>query len=111
MGVIIEGKVEKGKGKGAELGFPTLNIPYDGDEKGVFVGRLFLNDEWKNCAVFVSGICEVYLLKYESVGLGTLVKVELLEKIREVEDFDDFEALKAQISKDVEFVKEWYNRS
>ena len=43
------------------------------------------------------------------VGLGDEIKVELFEKIRESEKFDDLDLLKEQISKDVEFVKNWYN--
>jgi riboflavin kinase/FMN adenylyltransferase len=116
---LIEGKVIKGSGLGKKLGFPTLNIAYDGGKNGVFVAKVFVNGKWKDSAVFIgkkladekTGL-EAYIIDLDSdVELGAEIKVELLKKIREVEKFDSLKKLKAQIAKDVFFVKEWYNRS
>lgn len=51
----IEGDVIKGKGVGRSLGFPTLNVLYEGEEEGVFAGRVFLNDDWYNAAINIGG--------------------------------------------------------
>lgn len=102
----ISGKIIKGKGLGRRLGFPTLNIPYDGGLSGVFVGKVFLNGEWLLAAVHIGEVCEAYLLDWNGkVELGTEIKVELLKKIRDTKKFDTPDFLKEQISKDVECVR------
>jgi len=44
---IIEGQVVKGLGVGKTLGFPTINILYDGKLSGVFVGRVSIGEKPK----------------------------------------------------------------
>ncbi len=116
--IIIVGKTVKGKGIGKKLGFPTLNIPYAGDLSGVFVGRVFVNDNWYCAAINIGGrptvddenFCEAFLLNFKGrVVHGTEVAITLGKKIRHIEKFKNLTELKKQIAKDVEFVKNWYN--
>jgi len=44
---IIEGQVVKGLGVGKTLGFPTINILYDGKLSGVFAGRVSIGERPK----------------------------------------------------------------
>ncbi|PIZ75197.1 hypothetical protein COY05_04910 [Candidatus Peregrinibacteria bacterium CG_4_10_14_0_2_um_filter_38_24] len=44
---IIEGQVVKGLGVGKKLGFPTMNILYNGDLSGVFAGKVFVGEKPK----------------------------------------------------------------
>jgi len=108
----------EGQKIGRSLGFPTINLGYDGDERGVFVGKVMIGDVWYKAAVNVGGrptvgdeevFCEAFLLDFNGdIKKETFVSVELLEKIRAIKKFDNLEALTGQITKDVEFVKNWY---
>lgn len=110
---IISGKVVKGRGLGKKMGFPTLNIPYKGKLRGVFVAKVFLNEKSYAAAVSVGPrptiddenvFCEAYLLDFDGDIKGE-IKVELVEKIRDIKKFKNLEELKRQIAKDIEFVK------
>ena len=115
----ILGKVRKGQRLGREIGFPTINIPYEGEESGVFVGEVLLKGADYQAAVHLGHkptffeekpICEAYLLDFDGeIAEGTEVEVKVYEKIRDIKKFENLTHLAAQISKDVEFVKSWYN--
>ncbi len=115
----LKGQTVSSSGVGGQIGFPTVNIVYVGDDLGVFVGRVFVGDEEYQAAVNVGGrptvdekhYCEVYLLDFEGdIDEGTEIEVELIEKIRDICKFDNLDELKERIAGDVEFVKNWYNR-
>ena len=115
---VISGRVFRSAGLGKKIGFPTLNIHYDGKISGVFVGEVLLNGQKYQAAVNVGGrptvdnlhMCESYLLDFfDDVEAGTEIEVHLLAKIRDIEKFPNLDALIAQISLDVEFTKNWYN--
>ena len=114
MEIYLKGKVLPGAHKGRELGFPTLNIAYDGEESGVYAGRVKIDGKWYGAAVNLGGrptvdeqcLCEVHVLEWN--GEAGEIEVELLEKVREVQKFESLEELKEQIEKDVEYVKTWY---
>ena len=118
MSIVLQGLTQGGAGVGHKLSFPTINISYSGDESGVFAGKVLLDGEWHLAAVNIGGrptiddktdLCESFLLDWEGeIAEGTEVKIELLQKIREVKKFDSKEDLKNQISKDVEFIKNCY---
>lgn len=108
--LIIKGKVQKGRGLGKKLGFPTLNLPYEGKEAGVFAAQVWINGLLYKGAVHLGPrptlndeqpICEVYLLDYQCGDLSGEVKVVMIEKIREIAKFPSFDALKVQIAEDV----------
>lgn len=110
--ILIEGEVVSGKKLGTKLGFPTVNIVYKGDFEGVFVGEIILNGSRKPAAIFIGkGLLEVYILDWsEEIREREKISVKLLKKIRDIKKFENYEDLKVEISKDVEFVKNWYNR-
>lgn len=118
MSTTIKGRAERGLGLGEIIGFPTLNIPYSGQISGVYVGMVTVNGKIYKAAVNVGKrptidnqiLCESYLFDFNSkIEMGNEVEVELLQKIRDTKKFQNFDELKAQISKDVEFAKNWYN--
>lgn len=113
---IIEGPIIKGKGVGKNLGFPTINIPYNGKENGVFAGKVFIDDGEYIAAINLGGrptfndenvLCEAFLLNWNGgeIKRGTIIRVELFKKIREVKKFTNPDELKLQITKDVAFIK------
>jgi riboflavin kinase/FMN adenylyltransferase len=118
MSMKIRGKAVDSTGLGKILGFPTINLAYSGEISGVFVGRAKLNNQYHQAAVNVGGrptvdnekFCEVHLLDWHGeIERGAKIEVELLQKIREVQRFSGLDTLKAQIMKDVQSVREWYN--
>ncbi|MDD3861351.1 MAG: riboflavin kinase [Candidatus Gracilibacteria bacterium] len=110
--ILIEGEVVSGKKLGRNLGFPTVNIVYKGDFEGVFVGEIILERKQMPAAVFIGkGLLEVYILDWSGeICEREKISVKLLKKIRDIKKFENYEDLKSEISKDVEFVKNWYNR-
>ena len=118
MSIVLQGLTQSGSAVGHQLTFPTINISYSGEESGVFAGKVFLDGVWHFAAVNIGGrptiddktdLCEAFLLDWSGeIAEGTEVKIELLQKIREVKKFDSKEDLKNQISKDVEFIKNCY---
>lgn len=106
----ISGQVVKGNGIGKKLGFPTLNIPYSGDVRGVFAGKVLIAGKVYGAAVNVGdkptigdkkAVCEVHLLDFSGIFAGNFLEVELIKKIRDTKKFDDLNSLKDQISEDV----------
>jgi riboflavin kinase/FMN adenylyltransferase len=118
MSIVLQGLTQSGSAVGHQLSFPTINISYSGEESGVFAGKVLLDGVWYLAAVNIGGrptiddktdLCEAFLLEWEGkIAEGTKVKIELLQKIREVKKFESKEDLKNQISKDVEFIKNCY---
>ena len=98
MGDIIKGKLIEGQKIGRVLGFPTINLSYDGDISGVFAGEVCFNGECHKAAVHVGKrptinddkpICEAFLLNFSGeISPGTEIEVRLIEKIRERVDAD-----------------------
>ncbi|MCK9186651.1 riboflavin kinase [Candidatus Gracilibacteria bacterium] len=121
---IIEGQVVKGFGLGKNLGFPTVNILYDGKLSGVFAGKIFIDGKSFFAAIHVGKrptiseempVLEAHVIydfkEFDGKNLvGEKIKVEILKKIRETKKFADLNELKKQIAKDVKdvgyFVKE-----
>ncbi len=118
----IIGKVRKGRGIGKTIDSPTINLPYSGEMRGVFVGKVFLDpssDKFEKAAVHLGNrptffdeeiICEAYLIDWEGeISIGTEVIIEIFDKIRDIKKFENLMGLKKQIHRDIEFVKNWYN--
>ncbi len=128
----VTGIIISGQKLGRKIGFPTINLRYDGDLRGVFVGELVFNELSYGVAVNLGGrptvgdegvYLEAHLLDFKSFLIqnpnleqknGSFVgkievSVNLLKKIRSVQKFNSINELKKQINKDVEFTRSWYN--
>ena len=113
--ILIRGEVIAGHGLGKKLGFSTVNVLYEGDVGGVFVGRIFVNDGWRDAVIHVGHkptigdnkiSCEAHILDWEKeIPIGTKTKLELSKKIRDTKKLENLKELKEQISKDVEIAK------
>lgn len=116
---IIKGKVLAGKRLGHQFGFPTVNVVYEGEENGVFAGRVLVDGLWHPAAINVGArptvdeeknLCEAFLLNWnKNIEVGTEIEIRLEQRIRDTQKFSNFDELKLQIAKDVEFVKTCYN--
>ena len=49
--ITIKGQVGQGRKVGRTIGFPTINIPYYGEEEGIYAGKVFVNDRFVLAAV------------------------------------------------------------
>ena len=118
MSTNLRGFTKQGAAIGTKMGFPTINIAYNGGDSGVFAGKVLIDGDWHLAAVNIGGrptidnktdLCEAFLLDWTGdIPEGTDVEIELLKKIREVKKFNSREELTTQISKDVEFIKNCY---
>ncbi len=117
----IAGTVERGDGRGQDLGFPTANLKVDESTEhalsgGVYACRVQVGDDGTplnavaNIGVrptFASattdGRIEVHILDFSSRDLyGETLRVELIEKLRDEERFTEIGQLTTQIERDVE---------
>ena len=115
---IVEGIVIGGNRLGRKLGFPTANIALEDDlaiENGVYSSRVFVDGEeyvaMTNVGVrpSVDGtrrLLETHLFGFKGLLYGLKLRVELIDKIRDEQKFDSVEALRAQIEKDSNEIKE-----
>ena len=109
----IKGRVERGRGVGRTLGFPTLNLPFDGGVAlprcGVYSSAVALGSKIYS-AITNIGTCptfegrpvhsESYIFDFEGNAYGEEVKVFLLDFLREEMAFSSVEELKMQINID-----------
>jgi riboflavin kinase/FMN adenylyltransferase len=104
----------KDKGLGKKLNFPTVNLKVDKDKllpKGVYISMITQKDiiypSITNIGArltFSRGrriVPETHILNFDGVWKKYLTKVILLKKIRDEKKFENPEALKYQIAKDV----------
>lgn len=116
--MIFTGTVISGQKRGRELGFPTANVVIDANvAPGVWVGwvsfchssPLANGNPGFTSAIYIhpdKKLLEAHLLDFEGDLYGEEIQVELGEKIRDPKKFDSVEALKEQIARDVENVRE-----
>jgi len=112
------GEVAKGDGRGGELGFPTLNLPWQpgvAPRFGVYAVKLTARESgqsWPGVANYGvrptfdkeedSPLLETHLLADAELGPGNLVGVALHAFLRDEAKFASAEALREQIAKDKE---------
>jgi len=131
----IVGNVVKGVGRGRKLGFPTINLKVEPEKLlprfGVYAGKVSVAQSEENnfalrtphpaqnswdAAVYVGQrptfgetepVVEAYLLDFNGiVPEGTKVALELIAFVRPDQKFDSADALIAQMSRDVQAVRE-----
>ena len=109
----IEGIVQKGDGKGKELGFPTANIPCaDSVPSGIYAGEVI----WKGipypAAVYKEdgkGVVEAHLLDFSGDLYGETLKVIAHTRVRDAKVFPNEKELIAAIKKDIENIRKYSN--
>lgn len=109
----IEGKVVHGKGKGREIGFPTLNIDTDNRllPQGVFITRCKIGKEMIGSVTNI-GVnptlggenavsVETHLIDRNKNYYGRRARLLFFDKIRDERRFSSSEELRKRISADV----------
>jgi riboflavin kinase/FMN adenylyltransferase len=111
----VEGRVGRGAGRGAELGYPTANLETEPrlllPRQGVYAGVAYDDDERHVAAIDVGtnpqfGVeplhVEAFLLDFEGDLRGHQLVVEFWERLRDETTFGSVEELTAAIGDDVE---------
>ncbi len=110
----ILGKVIKGKG----LGYKTANLKIESRNllndlaDGVYLAKVFYKDI-KYPAIAIKGVrqdLEVRLLDFEGDLYSQFLEVEILEKMRNLAEFNDKEKLFKKIDEDIKRAKELFHR-
>ncbi len=105
----IASTVEKGKGRGQKIGFPTINlaapenklIPLD----GVYEVRVdFGKQEFTGAMFCRHDLLEVHIIGFSGDIYGENVRVRFLKRIRGIEHFADDATLKKAISRDIQAI-------
>ena len=118
----MKGEVEHGQQMGTDLGFPTCNLN-PGRRKiplnGVFACEVRLGDRYHQAAVNIgyrptiteegSALLEAHILDFDEDLYGKTIEIIFRQKLREELKFDGLEALKQQMSVDVQQVREVFN--
>ncbi len=120
----LSGRIIYGDQGGRLLGFPTANIRLHRQVlplQGVFVVNVY-----GLAATALSGIAncgkrptinglknllEVHLLDFNQNIYGQFIEIEFLKKIRDEKKFDNLEALKQRITKDVAIAKNFFKKN
>lgn len=119
----LEGTVTEGDGRGRHLGWPTANLALASElppAPGVYVAEAIgADDDGHPAAVNVGvrptvdphrtdPVVEAHLLDFQGDLYGRHLELQLLRRLRGEERFADLDALKAQIGRDVEAVREYF---
>jgi riboflavin kinase/FMN adenylyltransferase len=109
----IRGRVAHGAGRGAGIGFPTANLEHIETllpAQGVYAGIGHIEQESWPAAINIGGNptfaenalkVEVHLAGLSRDIYDVELKVDILERLREIQPFDGVEALKSQLAADV----------
>lgn len=119
----IVGEVERGRGIGTELGFPTANIkPHHNatPAQGVYIGVATVGGVREPAAInigFAPTIphdemtIEAFILDFERDVRGERIEIEFFERIRGEMKFESKKALIDQIGCDVETVRAYFDQA
>lgn len=113
----MTGVVVRGLQQGRTLGYPTINISYEGTldvPSGVYAARVELSDGMFCGAAVVGGDfvesatpkLEVHLLgDTKPERYGEVVQIELMKQVSELQRIADLDKLREKIAVDVAIVK------
>lgn len=114
----IRGRVTRGAGRGAGLGFPTANlaaVDVVTPAPGVYAGAVQIGEVPYTAAVHVGpsptfgaadAAVEVHVVGYDGDLYNGALEVDLLDRIRATQAFSSPEALRAQIAEDLATIRE-----
>lgn len=119
----LRGVVQKGAGRGRQIGFPTVNIPFAGEmqpKKGVYIARVVFEGQAYPAVMnigtnpTVSGDAsikvEAHILDNEESWYGREIAIEFVDFVREEKKFSGLEELVAQIGRDKEIARRFFEK-
>ena len=118
---MLEGKIVHGDGRGAGIGFPTINLKTDYElipKDGVYISEVEINGKMLpsvtnigyNPTFDVKKLSvETHILDYSGDLYGADLTIYFHERIRGEVKFDGADALKNQIAMDIKDAKEYFH--
>lgn len=120
----VEGRVEHGAQRGAQLGFPTANLRPQNrviPRNGVYVTGTLIDGQWRRSITNI-GVrptftadtepsVETFVINWAGDLYGDVVRVRFLHRLRDERKFASLEELKAQIEKDIARAESYFARS
>ena len=117
----IEGRVVTGFQRGRTIGFPTANLQTVNrvvPKKGVYVTATLIENQWRRSISNV-GIrptfedkaapsIETFVLDWAGDLYGDVIRVRFLHRIRDERKFDGIEELTAQINRDLQRARRYF---
>ncbi|HTR18488.1 MAG TPA: riboflavin kinase [Candidatus Paceibacterota bacterium] len=107
-----KGVVQKGDRRGTALGFPTINIPFEGDRpEGIFAAEVFVDGEGYLAVAYANTsrkILEAHLLDFSDDLYDKEVEIHLLKKMRDDKRFEHTAELKKAIAEDIKGVRQYF---
>jgi riboflavin kinase/FMN adenylyltransferase len=116
----LVGEVQRGRGMGRKLGFPTANVaPHNNalPAHGVYVGEAILQGERHQAAVNIGiaptirhdkPMVEAFLLDFERDIVGESIEIVFHKRLRPEKKYDSLDALIEAIHADVGDVRAWF---
>jgi len=119
----VEGRVEHGAERGAQLGFPTANLHPQNrviPRNGVYVTGTLIDGQWHRSITNI-GVrptftadtepsVETFVINWAGDLYGDVVRVRFLHRLRDERKFGSLEELKAQIEKDLKRAENYFER-
>ena len=119
---VIAGTVVRAKGRGATIGFPTINLRTDYPlipRNGVYVTEAEVNGRWLPSVTnighnptFEAGMersIETFILDFSDDLYDRKVRVRFLKRIRDEVRFGSIEELKSRIAEDVGIARAYFS--
>ncbi|MBI2328228.1 MAG: bifunctional riboflavin kinase/FAD synthetase [Chloroflexi bacterium] len=110
----LQGQVTTGAGRGAGLGFPTINLEIEPKQAlpadGVYATWTYIDGEAHQSVTNIGRrptfggnerTVETYILNYQGNLYGRQLKIDVIERLRDEKRFDTVEELKKQMAADV----------
>jgi riboflavin kinase / FMN adenylyltransferase len=120
---MIEGAVITGDGRGRTIGFPTINLKTDFPlvpKRGVYISEAEIDGKKFPSVTNIgynptfdgqSQTIETYILDFSQDLYGRDFALYFLDRVRDEVKFGSVDELKDRICKDVEAVREYFNKS
>lgn len=120
----VEGQVISGHQRGRTLGFPTANLQPQNrviPRAGVYVTATLIEDVWRRSITNIGvrptftgadaeASIETYIMDWHGDLYGNVVRVRFLHRLRGERKFDSVDALKRQLTRDVERASRYFTR-
>jgi riboflavin kinase/FMN adenylyltransferase len=120
----VEGRVVRGKERGATLGFPTANLHPQNrviPTNGVYVTGTLIDGVWRRGVTNIGTrptfesdaepSVETFVIDWAGDLYGDVIRVRFLHRLRDEKQFSSLEQLQAQIGRDVIKAESYFKRA